>query len=64
MNVLAAIAHACIWYGIRRKCWPEDSIVHLVQGDWKLIDVGDGVNEGQTYHLQPGDLDSSDWEDI
>jgi hypothetical protein len=61
MTLLQALQHAFIGYGIRRACWPEDSLLKFDMEREALIDV-EGIQEGQVYTIQPKDIEATDWE--
>lgn len=68
MNFIAAIQHATIGYGIRRKAWHENSILHLGDGAalyWthsKYQVALLGTDHG--FDVNAADIAATDWEAI
>ena len=72
MNFLNAIRHAAIGYGIRRKPWPENSILSLDNAcvlRWlHKINVRDDecklLGPDTTLDLQAWDIVACDWDTV
>lgn len=65
MNFIAAIQHATIGYGIRRKNWKENRTLYLNE-DAELIETSTGARItlcGElSCDLKREDLQATDWE--
>ena len=71
MNFIAAVQHATIGYGIRRKRWSDKSILALGPDghsfEWLESTTPDPVKllgPDLTYDLTPDDIMAEDWETV
>ena len=74
MNFIAAILHATIGYGIRRKAWSEGFTLHIDNHELKWIDDKQQpatkhspvcqIGQGGDMHLGLEALRADDWEAI
>lgn len=71
MNLIAALAHAQIGYGIRRKVWPESAILHCHGFSLYWMETKDQIQQpcmllGPDACLDLGreDVAAEDWEAI
>lgn len=71
MNFVAAIQHATIGYGIRRKAWGPKAFLYLHDGNtlrWghfdDQVETCDLLGPSRTMDLQASDITGTDWEVI